>query len=156
MTDPSAPTAVDGLLADLDALARAASTAELTHQKEAARRAAELKREREFAWRRLNLVRAIARAAGPAEKAEDATAAGRTALLREVGWNGATQAQRDVADRFAAVTLALWAATRPDPDVGADVSGTLADFEAWYADTRGGPFLALMDREIPELPLVEI
>ena len=100
----------------LTAGARAASIAEQEHQKEAARRAAELRVERAFAWRRLNLVRAVAAAVRGAEDAETAAAAGRAAMLREVGWNGATQAQRDVAERFAPVVLAVWGATRPDAE----------------------------------------
>jgi hypothetical protein len=141
-------------LETLTAEARAASTAEIEHQKEAARRAAELKEARAFAWRRLNLVRAVAAAVRDAGDEAAAAAAGRTAMLRAVGWNGATQAQRDVADRFAPVVLAVWAATRPVP-ASADVPAALAAFEAWYGE-RGTPFLALMEREIPELPLVEV
>ena len=38
----------------------------------------------------------------------------------------------------------------------ADPAAALAAFEAWFAGTRGGPFLALMEREIVELPLVEV
>jgi hypothetical protein len=135
--------------------ARAASVAELEQQKEAARRAAELREARAFAWRRVNLVRAIAAAAKGSEDEEAAAAAGRAAMLRAVGWNGATQAQRDVADRFAPVTLAIWAATRPEAEEGGQAAAALAAFEAWYGE-RGTPFLALMEREIPELPLVEV
>jgi hypothetical protein len=148
-------TAFATWLETLTADARAASIAEQQYQKEAARRAAELKTERAFAWRRLNLMRAIAAAVRPAEDAAAATAAGRVAMLREVGWNGATQAQRDVADRFDPVVLAVWAATRPDAQDGGEAAAALAEFEAWYAE-RGTPFLALMEREIPELPLVEV
>jgi hypothetical protein len=143
-------TYVDGLAAT----ARAASAAELQHQKQAAARAAELRAAREFAWRRLNLMRGVAAAVGGAEDEAAATAAGRAAMLRLVGWNGATQAQRDVADRFAPVVAAVWAATRENPE--ADAAAALADFEAWFAAERSAPFLGLMEREIAELPLVEV
>ena len=76
-------------------------------------------------------MRAIAAAVRGAEDAEAAAAAGRAAMLREVGWNGATQAQRDVADRFAPVVaggLAAAAARTPRPIPRA----ALAAFEAWY------------------------
>ncbi len=148
-------TAFASYLESLDAAARAASTAEVEHQKAAARRAAELRSERAFAWRRLNLMRATAAAVRGAEDAEAATAAGRATLLREAGLTGATQPQRDIADRFAPVSLAIWTASREEAPEG-DPAAALAAFEAWYAAERGGPFLALMERETVELPLVEV
>ena len=141
-------------LATLDAAARAAGAAELEHQKEAARRAAELRLERAYAWRRLNLVRAVAAAMRGVEEEADAAAAGRAAFLHETGLTSATQAQRDVADRFAPVVTAVRAAAREGTE--ADPAAALAAFEAWYAAERGGPFLALMEREVVELPLVEV
>lgn len=142
-------------LDSLDATARMASAAEVEHQKEAAARAAELRTERAFAWRRLNLMRSLAGAVRGAEKAEDAATAGRAAMLGLVGWNGSTQAQRDAADRFAPVVLAVWAALREGED-GTDPGAALVEFEDWFAAERGAPFLGLMEREMVELPLVEI
>ena len=155
MTDTTDP-GFDAYLATLAAAARAASTAELEHQKEAARRAAELRLARAFAWRRLNLVRAVAAAVRGAERhGGRRRRRPRAAFLREVGWNGATQAQRDVADRFAPVALAVWSAGRGEP-ARPTPAAALAAFEAWYAAERGVPFLALMEREVVELPLVEV
>lgn len=139
----------------LQAVARAASAAEVEHQKQAAARAAELRNERAFAWRRLNLMRSVAEAVRGAETAEAATAAGRSAMLAMVGWNGATQAQRDVADRFTPVVLAVWNAGR-EQGGETDAGAALAEFEAWFAVERGAPFLGLMERETVELPLVEV
>ncbi len=144
-------TYLDGL----DAAARAASGAEVEHQKEAAARAAELRTERAFAWRRLNLMRGLAAAVRGAEEAEAAAAAGRAAMFGLVGWNGATQAQRDAAERFAPVVRAVWAAGREGGDE-TDPGAALAEFEGWFAAERGAPFLGLMEREIVELPLVEV
>jgi len=142
-------------LETLQAVAKAASAAEIEHQKQAAARAAELRNARAFAWRRLNLMRSLAGAVRDAENAEAATAAGRSAMFGMVGWNGATKAQRDVADRFTPVVLAVWNACRRQGEE-IDVGATLAEFEAWYAAERGAPFLALMERETVELPLVEV
>src|SRR5690554_4834880 len=128
-------------LENLHAAARAASAAEVEHQKQAAARAAELRNERAFAWRRLNLMRGLADAVRGAETAEAAIAAGRTAMLGMVGWNGATQAQRDVADRFRPVVLAVWNACREQGEE-TDAGAALAEFEAWFAAERGSPFLA--------------
>jgi hypothetical protein len=136
----------------LTATATAASAAEQEHAKHAAARAAELRTERAFAWRRLNLMRGVAAAVRDVEEAE-AAAAGRAALLAAVGWTGLSERERAVADRFGSVVAAVRAATRDEP---ADPADALADFEAWYAAERGAPFLALMEREVVELPLVEI
>ena len=140
---------------ELTLAARAAGTAEQEHQTEAARRAAELKEARAFAWRRVNLMRKVASAVRSAEEADEAAAAGRGVLLREVGWNGATAPQREVAEHFAPVVAAIWAATRPEAETS-QVPAEWAAFEEWYAAERGRPFLTLMEREIVELPLVEI
>ena len=56
----------------LTAAARAANMAEQEHAKAAAARAAELRAERAFAWRRLNLMRTIAAAVQDGEEAEAA------------------------------------------------------------------------------------
>ena len=146
-------TPIAAYLETLNAAARTASIAEQEHQKEAVRRAGELREARAFAWRRLNLVRAIAAAVAGAEGPEAVAAAGRAAVLRETGLSGATEAQREVADRFALVTVAVAAAAAGEE---ADPAAALADFEAWYAGARGVPFLSLMEREVPELPLVEV
>jgi hypothetical protein len=149
MTD----TALAAVIETLTAAARTASIAEQDHQKEAARRAAELRVERAFAWRRLNLVRATASAVRGAEGPEAIASPGRATLLREVGWAGATEAQREVAERFVPVAASLAAAAAGEE---ADPAAALAAFEAWYAEARQAPFLALMEREVVELPLVEV
>lgn len=151
MTDTPFATWIE----ELTQAARAAGAAEQEHQKEAARRAAALAEARAFAWRRVNLMRKVASAVRGAEEEEAAAAAGRGVLLREVGWNGATAPQREVADRFAPVVLAVWEATRPEAEAS-EVPEVWAAFEDWYAAERGRPFLTLMEREIVELPLVEI
>lgn len=145
------------LLEELSAQANEAGAAEQQLQKEVARRIAELKEARAFAWRRVNLLRAVAAAVKEAQNEEEARAAGRKRFYREVGWNGGTQNQRDVCEGFVPVILAIWAATREEePDDVAVVREELDAFEAWYAETRGGSFLALMERDIVELPLVEV
>lgn len=145
-------------LDDLGATAREASIAEEQFRKQAARRAEELKVEREFAFRRLNLVKAIGRAVTLSEDEEAALKSGRSVFFREVSWNGATQKQRDVADQFDTVVLAIWSAVRPEEetDEQPSVADTLAAFEDWYRESRNTAFLNLMEREIVELPLVEI
>ncbi|HRO12611.1 hypothetical protein [Amaricoccus sp.] len=149
-------TAIASYIETLATTARAASTAEQDFQKEAARRAAQLREARAFAWRRLNLVRATASAVRGAEGPEAVAEAGRETLFRESGLGRAAEANREVAERFVAVAEAVAAAGGDDPDPAADPAAALAAFEAWYAAARGGPFLALMEREVVELPLVEV
>lgn len=145
-------------LEDLGSTAREASIAEEQFRKQAALRAEELKTERAFAFRRLNLVKAIGRAVNSAENEEDALKDGRAVFFREVSWNGATQKQKEVADQFNTVVLAIWSAVRPagETDEQPPVSDALAAFEKWYAESRNTAFLNLMEREIVELPLVEV
>jgi hypothetical protein len=145
-------------LEDLGAVAREASIAEEQYRKQAALRAEELKAERAFAFRRLNLVKAIGRAVSSAENEEDALKTGRSVFLREVSWNGATQKQKEVADRFNPVILSVWSAVQPEQEMEEQplVGDALAAFEDWYRESRNTAFLNLMEREIVELPLVEI
>lgn len=151
-------TAMKDCLNILETQARDASRAEVDHQKEAARRTVELRTSREFAWRRLNLLRSLTSAVSPKPTEAEALEAGRAALLREAGLTSATKAQRDLADRFAPVTLAVWGVTRDDADTDATTTAleALTEFEAWHEADRGTPFLGLMERDIPDLPLVEV
>lgn len=145
------------LIEALTEKAREASAAETQYHKDMARQMAELKQARAFAWRRVNLLRAIAAAVKNAEDEEKAAASARKVFYREVGWNGGTQNQRDVAERFEPVTLAIWAATREEEPAGADeVEAEFDAFETWYGETRESPFLALMERDIIKMPLVEV
>lgn len=146
-----------GLLDELSARASEAGVAEQQYQKEVARRMAELKEARAFAWRRVNLLRAIAASVKDAKDEEEARAGGRKAFYREVGWNGGTQNQREVCEVFEPVILAVWAATREEePADAVTIEQEFENFETWYAETRERPFLSLMERDIVELPLVEV
>lgn len=148
--------ALSRLIDELGDKARAASVAEQRFQKEVAQRAAEFKQERAFAYRRLNLLKAVSAAVARAESEGEALAAGRRAFFDEVGWNGATQNQKDVAARFESVAVAIRTVASREGGDAAEVTAALADFEAWYAETRKAPLLALMERETVELPLVEV
>jgi hypothetical protein len=143
---------------ELAASAREAGVAEERYRKEAAARAAELRDERAFAYRRLHLVRTIGAAVAQAENVEQAVAAGRAAMLREVGWAASTDWQKEVAASFAPVSQAIWTSVSASDHDGTakDVAGAIQAFEEWYRARRQSPFLALMERETVELPLVEV
>ena len=148
---------------DLERAAREANVAEEAFRKDFARKVEALRLARAHAWRRLNLLRALGRElAGLPE--EEAEAKGRAVFYRETAQTGATEAQREAAAAFAPVARAVWEAVRErgeGEEAGApaetpDVRAALAAFEAWYGENRKGAFLDLMEREIVELPLVEI
>ena len=99
-------------------------------------------------------MRATAAAVRGAEGPEAVAAAGRATLLAEVGWNGATEAQREVAERF----VPGRPRGRPPAAAGeaADPPRRSSPSRPGTPDARGVPFLALMEREVVELPLVEV
>jgi hypothetical protein len=151
----------EALAVYFDRLKRAADTAsaaEDAYRRDAVRRIKEHEQERAFAYRRLNLMQAAAAAVAGAKDEAEAMAQGKSAMLREVNWNGASEPQRQVADRFAPVALALWRAGRDAGGAGQaePPEAALAAFEQWFAESRNGPFLALMEGSTLELPLVEV
>lgn len=143
------------LLDALRAAAEHAAEAENAFRRDSAQRITVLERERAFAFRKLNLMRAVMKAVGAAAKPDEAVAAGVAALRDELGWVGASAARTEVLERFAAVVAALVpaddgvAADRPDP------GAALADFEAWYVETHPLPFWALFDQYVSETPVVD-
>jgi hypothetical protein len=152
------------LLDALKAVADRAAMAETAFRRETAQRIKTLEQERAFAFRKLNLMRAVAAAVTGPEKDDDAVAAGAAALKDELGWVGTSEARAAVLDRFAEVARAVRAAiVPPDPDAGPgpgpeappDPLGALEAFEAWYADTHTGPFWALFEQYVRENPLVD-
>ncbi|NYZ15190.1 hypothetical protein HL658_21840 [Azospirillum sp. RWY-5-1] len=151
-----------GCVGRLDAAAKAAQAAEIAFRQSVADGIARHERQRQFAFRRLGLVKAVAAAVAGAETAEAATAVGAAALQRELDWHAETEARTRILDAFQAVTLAVWAESRPADDAADDaavepvrVEDAIAAFEAWYETAIGQPFLALLDVEYPELPVVE-
>lgn len=152
---------VPTLTAYLEALeqtAHAASVAEEDYRREAARRFRELEQGRAFAFRRLNLMRSVVAAVDGAKDEAEATAKGSEAFLRELDWTGATESQRQAAERFLPVVLSAWQASQADSDQQAAeaVGRELAAFERWFAESRNAAFLSMLEREVVELPLVEV
>lgn len=149
---------IDTYLAQLDTVARAASGAEDAYRRDAVERIKGLERARAFAFRRLNLVRTVASSMSGAKDEEEAKARGSAAFLKELNWNGASEAQREVVARFMPIVAALWQMDQEGAG-SSDVAGLdkeLTAFENWFAENRNGSFLSLMDGEVLELPLVEV
>ena len=142
-------------LLELKTAAEAAKAAETSFRREAAKQVAALEQERAFAFRRLNLMQAIAEAIAPAESEEVAVANAFAALRTRLGWNADSDAREEVITHFGPVALAVFrtAATGGEPANG--VHEALAVFERWYAETWGSPFWALFEQQMPDTPVVD-
>jgi hypothetical protein len=145
----------------LDALKLAAdraTTAERDFRREISERTKALERERAFAFRRLNLMRAVADLVAGAES-EDVAVAGAAAVIRaKLGWSSDSEARVAVVSRFAPVTRAVFASLAPSDDEDApepDIIKALAEFEIWYAETHPNPFWTLFENYMPETPVVD-
>lgn len=145
----------------LDTLALAASRSAQTEsdiRREWAERIKTLERERAFAHRRLNFMRAIAEAVATAESEEIAVAAATAAMRAKLGWWDESEARTDVLSRFVPVAQQVFSGLAPVVDEKApppDVLGALAAFETWYRETHPHPFWMLFENEMPETPLVD-
>jgi hypothetical protein len=148
----------------LDELKRAterATAAENDFRREVAQRIKALESERAFAFRRYNLMRAVAEAVASAESEEIAVAGAGAILRAKLGWGSDSEARAAVVSRFAPVAQAMFASLAPpsdDQDAAAplpDVVAALADFERWYAETHPQPFWILFETYMPETPVVD-
>ena len=145
-------------LDDLKRVTERAAAAENDFRREIAKRIKALENERAFAFRRFNLMRAIADVVASAES-EEIAVAGATALLRtKLGWASDSEARTAVLSRFAPVAQAMFASLAPSGDEDApppDVIATLGEFESWYGETHPNPFWILFENYIPETPVVD-
>jgi hypothetical protein len=147
-------TVTTRFLVELKTAAEAAKVAEGSFRRDAAVRIAALEQERAFAFRRLNLMQAIAGAIASAESEEIAVANAFATLRTRLGWNSDSEARSEVIARFGQVVLAMFRA--PDEGESANnVPEVLAGFEHWYAETRGSPFWLLFEHQIPDTPRVD-
>jgi len=146
----------------LDALAAAADeakAAETRVRQEAAQRIAASERARTVAYRRLNLMRAIADVVAEMENEEVAGARACLELRNKLGWSTDSEARDEVLVRFAPVGRAVFCSFAPGEEApaapAASVEDALAAFETWYAGARGTPFWLLFDQYVVETPLVD-
>jgi translation elongation factor EF-4 len=143
----------------LDALKAGADHAEFAegqYRQEAAIRIATLERERAFAFRRLNFMRAVAEAVASSESEEMAVASAEAVVRGKLGWTVDTEARTEVLSRFAPVAQALFRSLAPSDDASfASIRNALADFESWYAGGHQAPFWVLFEHYIAETPRVD-
>ena len=149
-------TPASSFLDALKATAEDAARAESDFQREVAARTKALERERAFAHRRLNFMRAIADAVASAEDEAMAVAAANAVVQAKLGWASDSEARGEVLSFFGPVakvvfdSLDLEQGTSPP-----EVVAALLDFENWYESTRGSPFWILFDNYMPETPRVD-
>jgi hypothetical protein len=155
MTQPAA------FLQEMEQIAVAAQADEIAFRKSMAATLAGHERARQYAFRRLTVATAMARAACAAETEEDRSACALAALYREFGWLAATERRQRIGAAAAPLALAIVQAARPreQGEAPADcraVTAAFAAFEAWYEAENGAPLLAALDQDIPDMPLVEV
>ncbi|MFN3867490.1 MAG: hypothetical protein ACK4MF_00325 [Hyphomicrobiaceae bacterium] len=128
---------------------------------------ARLERERQVAFRRVELAKTMMRAAARREDLDAAVAAQFVAFCAELGWHGENDERRAVLEAWRPVAVAVAASSgKSKPGKSENLAGTdavdatavgaaMIGFEAWYTAKSGRPFLAYLDVEIPEMPVVE-
>jgi hypothetical protein len=146
-------TSLSAWLHELDGAARDAERSEEALRAEFARRVAALADERACAYRRANLMRAVAQSVVACEDQETATAHGLAALRARLGWSSGNEAHEEIVNRFAPVCVSLHTANATDEP--ADPGGELGAFERWFQDNRGSSFWALFESHMPETPRVD-
>jgi hypothetical protein len=143
-------------LLDLKMAAEAAKNAEGSFRREAALRIAALEEERAFAFRRYNLLQAVAQSMASAESEEIAVANAFATLRTRLGWTTDNEPQAEVMEKFSPVARAVFQALAAHEDEFVGLAHkALADFESWYAASRGSSFWQLFEQQIPDTPRVD-
>jgi hypothetical protein len=161
------PSAAENLIARLQADCTAAETAERSVRASVDAQIKAAEQARAFAWRRLNALSDMARAAAREPEREAAVEGQLVALFREIGWieSGLSElgeGAQPLIERLRPVAEALHAQAHPvpdekepDPAAAIDPLAAFRDFEAWYEAERGQPFLIVFERYMAPTPVVE-
>jgi hypothetical protein len=150
-------------LESLQVAAHDADVAEAAFRREVATRIAAIEQNRAFAYRRLNLMKAVAEAVGQAEEEQPAVAYALALLRSRLGWESDSDARAAVLARFAPVARAIFVSLIPneqpsdlnEPPRDLDVGAALMRFEAWYSESHTTPFWTLFENYMPETPRVD-
>ena len=148
--------AAASLVAEFQVAARAAQQAEEALRKRLSDEIARSERNRAFAFRRTNVVRALAVSSTGIDTEEAALAAQRLAMREELGWTGPSAAHEAILDRLQPLGRAIWqCGCGMESATPAAVHGELEAFEAWFEGAHGKSFYALFDQYVPEVPVVD-
>ena len=138
--------------------AESCAEAENAFRRGIAERTKQLEKQHSFAFRSLNLMKEVSAVIAGAESKEIAVGAATAVLRAKLGWVSDSEARTEVVSSFAPVVQAMFASLAPpegDDENKADVIKSLADFEAWYAQTHPHPFWFLFENYMPETPVVD-
>lgn len=149
----------------LDQLKQAAAqadSAEAIIRREMALKIRNVEQERAFAFRRLNLIRAVFDAIAGAESEEIAVATALAALRVKLGWSDDSEPRTEALSRFSPVAVAMFHAMSPPEEkekgekkLPPDPAEALRAFENWYAQSRDHSFWILFEHYLPETPRVD-
>lgn len=157
----------DEFLAPLATAAAAAQREEIDFRENIGREIEKRERARQLAFRRLSLAELMLKSARQAKDVETAVAAQTTALREEFGWHGEGEQRQRIFAAWRPVALAAWEIVKPPPenaeavaappalDPAPDIAAALAEFERWYEVEFGTNYLAILDQEMQEYPVVE-
>lgn len=154
----------DQFLAELAEAAVAAQREEIAFRDNVGREIEKRERARQYAFRRLSLAGLMLKVARSAEDDERAVAAQTMALRSEFGWHGEGEQIKRIIAAWRPVALTIRAAVKPPPaeaETAAadapspDIAAALAEFERWYEAEFGSNYLAILDQEKQEFPVVE-
>ena len=152
----------DHFLVPLAEAATAAQREEIDFRDNVGREIERRERARQYAFRRLSLAELMAETARRASDEEGAIAAQTLTLRGEFSWHGESEQTKRIFAAWRPVALTVWAAVRPPPAEGEatppsppDVVAALAEFERWYEAEFGTNYLAILDQEKQEFPVVE-
>jgi len=150
-------TPAPSFLDTLKDFAENAGAAEEALRREFVERTKRLADDRAFAYRKYNLMRAVAEAVAVAEDEEIAVAAGNGILRTKLGWDSDSEARSETLSHFAPVSKEMFAVLGPADDEAPppDVLAALRAFEDWYLQTHPQPFWVLFEHYMPETPLVD-
>jgi hypothetical protein len=158
---------IDSLIARLQADCTAAEAKERSVRASVDAQIKAAETERAFAWRRLNALSDMAKAAAAEPEAEVSIERQLVALFREIGWVESSLAElgegaQPLIDALRPIAEALHAQAHPAPAKEGEEPTPVADpieafraFEAWYERERGQPFLQAYERYMAPTPLVE-
>jgi hypothetical protein len=161
------PAVIETLVARLEADCTAAERAERSARAEIDARLREVERARAFAWRRLNVLKDMMRAAAVEPDRGVAVERQLAGLFRDIGWIESSldelgSGALPLLDRLRPIAEALHGACHPrDADQPAtdgaalDVLAAFRAFEDWFEADRGQPFLQVFERYVPPTPPVE-
>jgi hypothetical protein len=132
-------------------------SAEAELRREFSARLKAIENDRVFAFRRYNLMQAVAEGVATGES-EDIAVANALAVLRaRLGWHSDSEPRSAILSQFASVAKAMFLSAAPPeaelPD--ADVLSALSEFESWYAAKHGTPFWILFENQMRETPVVD-